>query len=295
MPKMTFFSSINGEFVSSGPPIEHLLQDRGLAYGHGLFETMALYQTQVPLLQQHLQRLVTDARKLGIDLSFETVETCVNAFIAALTAEDVENSVVKVILTAGVGGRGYQTPAELQPHIICISSPLPTDLEHRRRSGTNLLCCRYQLPLNSQLAGIKHLNRLDQILARNECDSAGYEDGVMFATDGSLIETTSANIFLKTASGWVTPSLDSAGVNGVMRTLLLQEIFPATELPVCTRPIAADELWGCNESFICNAIRGIVPVLSITDSRGENKLNLAIGVETKQLQFRLDNDYAGFK
>ena len=295
MSMMTFFSSVDGEFVSSGTRAEHLLEDRGLAYGHGLFETMALHQTQLPLLQQHLQRLVTDARKLGIDLSFEAVETCVNAFIAALVAEDVENAVVKVILTAGAGGRGYQTPAELQPHIVCISSPLPVDLEHRRRNGINLWCCQYQLPLNSQLAGIKHLNRLDQIFARNECDSAGYEDGVMFATDGSLIETTSANIFIKTATGWVTPALDSAGVNGVMRTLLLQEIFPAMELPVCSRSITADELWCCNESFICNAIRGIVPVLSITDSRGENKLNLAIGVETKQLQFRLDNDYAGFK
>ena len=292
---MTFFSSINGEFVSSGPPIEHLLQDRGLAYGHGLFETMALYQTQVPLLQQHLQRLVTDARKLGIDLSFESVETCVNAFITALRAEGVENAVVKVILTAGAGGRGYQTPVELQPHIVCISSPLADNLEYQRRNGIKLWCCQYQLPLNAPLAGIKHLNRLDQILARNECDLAGYDDGVMFATDGSLIETTSANIFIKTASGWVTPALDGAGVNGVMRTLLLQEIFPAMELSVCSRAITADELWGCNESFICNAIRGIVPVLSITDSCGQTTLNLAIGVETKRLQSRLNNDYVGFK
>ena len=295
MSKMMFFSSIDGEFVNSETRAEHLLQDRGLAYGHGLFETMALHQTQLPLLQQHLQRLVTDARKLGIDLSFEAVETCVNAFIAALVAEDVENAVVKVILTAGSGGRGYQTPAELQPHIVCISSPLPTDLEHRRRNGIDLRCCQYRLPINPQLAGIKHLNRLDQIFARNECDSAGYEDGVMFATDGSLIETTSANIFIKTASGWVTPALDSAGVNGVMRTLLLQEIFPAMELPVCSRPITADELWCCNESFICNAIRGIVPVLSFTDSCGQTTLNLALGVETKRLQSRLDNDYVGFK
>lgn len=295
MSMMTFFSSIDGEFVSSETRAELLLQDRGLAYGHGLFETMGLYQTQMPLLQQHLQRLVTDARKLGIDLSFGAVETCVNAFIAALREEDVENAVVKVILTAGAGGRGYQTPAELQPHIVCISSPLPDNLEHQRRNGINLWCCRYQLPLNTHVAGIKHLNRLDQIFARKECDSAGYDDGVMFATDGSLIETTSANIFIKTATGWATPALDNAGVNGVMRTLLLQEIFPAMELPVCTRPITADELWCCNESFICNAVRGIVPVLSITDSCEQTKLNLALGVETKRLQSRLDNDYVGFK
>ena len=295
MSMMTFFSSIDGEFVSSGARAEHLLQDRGLAYGHGLFETMGLHQTQLPLLQQHLQRLVTDARKLGIDLSFESVETCVNAFITALRAEGVENAVVKVILTAGAGGRGYQTPVELQPHIVCISSPLADNLEYQRRNGIKLWCCQYQLPLNAPLAGIKHLNRLDQILARNECDLAGYDDGVMFATDGSLIETTSANIFIKTASGWVTPALDGAGVNGVMRTLLLQEIFPAMELSVCNRAITADELWGCNESFICNAIRGIVPVLSITDSCGQTTLNLAIGVETKRLQSRLNNDYVGFK
>lgn len=294
MQQMTFISSINGEFICSGERAEHLLRDRGLAYGHGLFETMALYQAVVPLLQQHLQRLVADAGTLGIDLSFEAVEVCVNGCIAALVEEGIENAAVKVILTAGIGGRGYQSPVELKPHIVCITSPLPDNLQAQRRDGINLWCCQYQLPLNPQLAGIKHLNRLDQILARNECDSAGYEDGVMFATDGSLIETTSANIFIKTANGWVTPALDSAGVNGVMRTMLLLRIFPAMGLPVSTGLITADELWGCNEGFICNAIRGIVPLLSITDSREQNKLNLTIGVDTKRLQSHLNNNYAGF-
>lgn len=294
MQQMIFYSSINGEFFTSETPVEHLLQDRGLAYGHGLFETMALHRGQVPLLQQHLHRLTVDAPKVGIDPSFESVEACVSAFITALSEKDVENAVVKVMLTAGVGGRGYQSPSTVLPHIICVSSPLATDLHDQRFNGINLWRCHHQLPLNPRLAGIKHLNRLDQVLARNECDAAGYEDGVMFATDGNLIETTCANIFIKTGEGWLTPALDNAGVNGVMRTLLLETIFPALQLPVRCGAITADALWCCTEGFICNAIRGLVPIRSITDSGKQYNLNLTIGVETKRLQSHLNNDYVGF-
>ena len=291
---MIFFSSINGEFLSSEESVEQLLQDRGLAYGHGLFETMALRCGQIPLLQQHLHRLTADAPKLGINPSFESVEACVTAFITSLSEKDIKDVVVKVMLTAGVGGRGYQSPSTVLPHIICASSPLVTDLHDQQLNGINLWRCHYQLPLNPRLAGIKHLNRLDQVLARNECDTAGYEDGVMFATDGNLIETTCANIFIKTDEGWLTPALDNAGVNGVMRTLLLETIFPALKLPVSCRAITADELRCCTEGFICNAVRGLVPILSITDSYEQYNLKMAAGAETKRLQSHLNNNYVGF-
>jgi 4-amino-4-deoxychorismate lyase len=293
MQQTKIYSSINGK-VSTEEQAENLLQDRGLSYGHGLFESMALNSAQVPLLKQHLQRLYQDAPKLGISLDAGSVEACLEPFIAALLADGLETAVIKIIVTAGTGGRGYQSPAPIKPRIICLSVPKPENIEAQQSEGIRLWRCDYRLPINPALAGVKHLNRLDQVLARNEWQSPEFADGLMFTADNNLIEAVSANIFINTPAGWVTPSLDKAGVNGVMRKLLLEQIFVELGIPVVSRTISAAELNESKEVFICNSIRGLLPVLAIRGSSHEFSLDLAIGVETKMLQFFLRDNYVGF-
>ena len=113
---------------------------------------------------------------------------------------------------------------------------------------------------NPVLAGIKHLNRLDQVLAAAELKQQGvpYTDGVMFGHDSNLIETTCANIFIKTPEmGWLTPQLDQSGVRGVMRGLLLERLFNQSGLNVKECRINPQQLASASEIFICSSIRGL--------------------------------------
>jgi len=260
--------------------------DRGAAYGHGLFETMLFSAGVVPLWQRHSSRLVADAPVLGLSISQISLDDNLAKFIDLLGQQSQSSGIIKLTVTAGSGGRGYASPANLAPQIICQFSPLPDRLEQPRREGVALTQCQYPLPANPVLAGIKHLNRLDQILARAEWADE-YADGLMYSQAGLLIETTCANIFVKTGdNGWITPKVDQAGVRGVMRGLLLQELFAKTGLPVSEGEISRQQLATASELFICSSIRGLLPVTEINDLG-----HWAIGADTKMLQSALFDLY----
>jgi 4-amino-4-deoxychorismate lyase len=291
-----FYYSINGQFVAGenscaepgiGPG------DRGLAYGHGLFESICYQRGQLPLKQHHIQRLCTDSRVLGIALDPSLIQAYLGDFLAELAAAGVDQGVVKVLVTAGRGGRGYQAPAALSPLVICQYSEFNAQqAQQQRRQGIKLWRCNYRLPLNPPLAGIKHLNRLDQIMARSEWTSTEYADGLMLAADGSVIEATAANLFARTEDGWVTPSVGSAGVAGIMRDLLINQIFPATATALAVSPLSAVQLDQASEIFICNSLRGIVPVIQIGESDSAAVVSKAIGEHTKMLQSTLAQQYS---
>ena len=279
----TVLATVNG--VASGLLS---IMDRGASYGHGLFETMLFNNGTVPLWQHHSDRLLADAAVLGIDVSYQLLADNLAALTALLDKQSIENGVIKITLTAGSGGRGYASPDTLSPLVICQFSPLPENLSLVRQQGVELRQCDYRLPANPPLAGIKHLNRLDQVLARREWGNE-YYDGLMYDLDNQLIETTSANIFVKTADGWVTPLLDRAGVRGVMRGLLLDQLFPRAGLSVSEARIGQQQLASAGEIFICNSIRGVIPVTKI-DQLGE----WSIGADTRQLQSALAKFCSGY-
>ena len=291
------YSVIDGIAADSLP-----LTDRGGAYGHGLFETMLLHHGALPLQQQHVERLLRDAPTLGINVTAEQLGDSVEGYIEhrieyhiesllhGLNSEQRQSGIVKIIVTAGSGGRGYVSPsaAQASPRIIAQYFPLPNDLQIQRQQGISLTECDYRLPLNPILAGIKHLNRLDQVMARSEW-AEEYDDGMMFSAADSLIETTRANLFIKLSSGWVTPRLDQAGVCGVMRQLLIDKLFASAGLKVQETRVSREQLSNASEIFSCSSVRGIVPVIS-TPSTG----SLIIGSDSRLLQSALHNNYQGF-
>jgi 4-amino-4-deoxychorismate lyase len=302
MSQNRFFRSIDGELNEglSAPSewVDTLLQDRGLAYGHGLFETMAYHGGSVPLQAQHLQRLLQSAPNLGITLDIDSIRVYLESFMAQLQGHSIVNGVIKLIATAGSGGRGYQNPETIKPRIILSYSSLPEGLTEQRLNGVDLWRCDYRLPSNPRLAGLKHLNRLDQVLARAEVDSAGagqFSDGLMFDCDGHVVEATSANIVLKSPKGWVTPSLGQAGVAGVLRAMLIDELFPQAGLVLSVGTVTESDLRDSTEIFICNAIKGIVPVTAIVATGSDLDLRLPIGLETKMLQSTLSANYSFFQ
>lgn len=259
---------VDGELV-----IDSLLVDRGLFYGHGLFESILLDQGRTPLESLHFARLARDAPRLHLPLDIDCLREQFARFKVNLQSHNIDSGVVKVIITAGIGGAGYRLPESVIPRHLFLHRPLPPDNDAIAQ-GVSLREIDYRLPTNPLLAGIKHLNRLDQIMARAEW-SDHYFDGIMLDTDGAVIETTCANIFVRSAQGWATPSLTQCGIKGVMRTLVMDELLPSIQQPVREAELTLHDVVSCREIFICNAVRGIMPVVNVS-----NKYFWTIGKDT---------------
>jgi 4-amino-4-deoxychorismate lyase len=292
---MTTFCSIDGNPLTTDSTIDNLINDRGLAYGHGLFETVLYRRGELPLLDRHLARICRDALKLGISVQLKEVISPLNQFIAQLQANSVTEGVIKIIITAGNGARGYASPVNLKPKIMCIHSPGRIN-QMRSSRGMRVRCCEYRLPTNYFLAGLKHLNRLDQILARAEWNSSDFDEGLLFDDENNLIEAISANIFIRTNDGhWLTPDLTKSGVNGVMRSLLLETLYPNCCIPVKVTQINSEQLKSCVEMFACNSIRGIVPITSIFTSDNQLLKEIPIGEHSLMLQGQLEKRHTHYR
>lgn len=280
--------SLNGQPVANNFQAVNLLRDRGLAYGHGLFETIRMHQGFLPLIDRHLARLVHGAKSLNIPINSTLIEEYLGLFLEQLKNDSISAGVVKLIVTAGVGGRGYLSPQKIEPAIICSFSELPNDYAMASISPMVVRYCDHRLPMKDSLAGIKHLNRLDQILARNEWQCDKYQEGLMFNTSNQLIEAISANVFIKNSSGdWVTPCLKGAGVSGVMRSVMIEEVFPRCDISITIGDVSMDELARCQQFFICNSIRGLIPVHSIYNNHDQLVKSLPLDQQTFLLSNKL--------
>ncbi len=241
-------------FINGVPGTQIPVADRAVAYGHGLFETMRLWRRSVPLWSRHLSRLRRGAEVLGVNFAeqvlTEELTTAVSAF--------PENGLVKLILTAGDGERGYRYHrAGGDPHTEGVETrrilqflPLPKPAEN-----TTLQLCEYRLPVNPRLAGIKHLNRLDQVLAAAELPTQ--VEGLLLDNAGRVVEVLQGNIFVWIEDQWYTPPLEYAGVEGVMRNLLLENILPKIPQAARIAELTLDDLRRAEAAFSCNAVRGV--------------------------------------
>ncbi|OUS06366.1 aminodeoxychorismate lyase [Gammaproteobacteria bacterium 54_18_T64] len=246
-------------FVDGKPQAALALNDRGLNYGHGVFETMRLCAAQLPLWHYHRERLSQGAARLGIALDLPRLQVYLQQALEAFPADGM----VKLLLTAGLGPRGYRQQGQAASYVLQYF-PLPSPpLEP---AALCLQLCQYALPHNARLAGIKHLNRLDQVLAAAELDEG--VDGLLLDVEGHVVEALSSNIFLFDGHNWLTPELTLCGVAGVMRRLLCEEIIPALGQRVLVEPIALSELINAQEVFVCNSVRGIQPVSELV-GRGD--------------------------
>jgi 4-amino-4-deoxychorismate lyase len=220
--------------------------NRGLAYGDGLFETMRVQAGALPLWPQHLARLREGAQRLNIalpDVAF--IESQIDIHIAGCEA-----GVLKLLLTRGDGGRGYAPPADALSVWQLALHPLPEGM----RDGLRLHLCDTRMAIQPVLAGIKHCNRLEQVLARREVELVGCDEGLMLDSHGRVVSATSANLLLYRDGRWLTPSVKYCGVAGVLRGwLLAQELIEVAELTVAMVQ-SADAL------ALCNAMRGILSV-----------------------------------
>jgi len=220
--------------------------DRGLAYGDGLFETMRVHRGDVPWWNDHWSRLKLGAERLGFALPDEVR---VRDEAASLFA-DRGDGVLKLLLTRGAGERGYAPPENPVPTWIVSRHDVPA----MTNRGLRLHACETRVASQSALAGIKHCNRLEQVLARVEAERAGADEGLMLDSAGNAVGATAANLFVLIDGRWVTPAIVECGIAGVCRAKLL----PALDATERALPLA--EFEAADAVFLCNAVRGILPV-----------------------------------
>jgi len=226
--------------------------DRGLLYGDGLFETIAVRDGNLRWLDWHLERLAEGANRLGFPQpEWQALRAELSAVAAGATS-----AVVKLILTRGLGTRGYRPPRAAQPTRIVALFPWPAARPAAARVGW----CRTRLGRNPALAGLKHLNRLEQVLARAEWDDGEQEEGLMQDESGQVIAATQANLFVRFEGGaWVTPSLAHCGVAGVMRRAF-RTWSAGQGAPVVERELTRSDVERASSLLLTNALIGAWPV-----------------------------------
>lgn len=245
-------SWINGEVADSLP-----LGDRGLHYGDGIFRTLAVHQGQVIWLDAHLDKLLTDATALGLPVpDRQIIETELR--MAATTAPD---AVIKLMLTRISDKRGYGYGSNSGCRRIMLVSGKPQWPDTFWTQGIAVRWCKTQLVLQPKLAGIKHLNRLEQVMARAEWQDDNIQEGLLCDAQGQVIEGTASNLFVIKNDVLYTPDLASSGVAGVSRQTILQHAGTIMRCEI--KPLDRTECVQADELFLSNALIGIWPVRSL--------------------------------
>lgn len=230
------------------------VNDRGFNYGDGLFTTL-LVRGGVPLLwSAHGERLQQGCERLAIELPDLLLLRDEVAQVA-----DGRDRVVKIVITRGSGGRGYGTVGVIGPNRVVSAHPLPAHRLQWRQQGVKLALLQQPLGHQPLLAGLKTLNRLEQVLQRLEVNRSDADEGICVDDQGRLVEATAANLWWRAGGQWFTPTLDRCGVVGVMRQFLLERLT-ADGYSVSQVAAPASALEGADEIMLTNCTFGLVPV-----------------------------------
>lgn len=232
--------------------------DRGLQYGDGLFETMRVLRRSVPLLDRHLARLAAGCVRLALPLP--DPETLRAEITAACATHD--DGVLKLVVTRGSGGRGYR--AADAPRLRRVLSLHPRQ-EWPAQTATGAIrarCCSTRLAIGGPLVGLKHLNRLEQVVARNEWQDAAIAEGLMRDAEGTFVAGTMTNLFVVRDGALLTPTLDRCGVAGIARALVL-ECAATLKVEVTEQRISSAMLAAADEILVCNSVVGVRPLCEL--------------------------------
>ncbi len=240
--------------------IDH--RDRGLQYGDGVFETMRVRRGAVRLLDYHLERLRDACRRLAIVAPHPQRLRNELVRVAARRPE----AVLKLIVTRGVGARGYRPSGRERCTRVISLHPLLRQATGTADAPVRVRMCAMRLGVNETLAGLKTLNRLESVLARAEWNDARVWEGLMRDTEDNIVCGTMSNIFVRRGSSLLTPKLDRCGVAGVMRRWVLEQAS-ALQLRAREERIRWEDLSTADEAFMTNAVAGIVPLAAIQNGR----------------------------
>jgi len=237
---------VNGQASESIPAL-----DRGLAYGDGVFRTMRTRSGAVLLWPQHYRKLHADCNRLGIECPGERE---LFADVERIAASEPD-CVLKLIVTRGPGGRGYAAPADGIPTRVAASFPLPSARPGCDEQGVRVSWCSTRLGDQPALAGVKHLNRLENVLARNEWSDPDIAEGLMRDDTGRVIAGTMSNVFILEADRLVTPALERCGVAGVQRSRILA-LADSLGVRSSIEPVPPHRMLAADQVYLTNSVIG---------------------------------------
>lgn len=235
--------------------------DRGLAYGDGLFETIRVHNQQPTLVDYHVRRLFQGAERLSIPLASDDIVDTIQAAVDRYSNAD--DWILKLILTRGTGGRGYRPDPASRPRLIASCHGLPPIPE----AGVAVSKSEHLLTVDPLLAGLKTLNRLPQVLASQSMPEWAFE-ALMTNIGGDYVEGTKTNLFVRVAGRWVTPPVEQLAVAGVARQAVIDYLESTGEL-VVYRAITPEDLRHADFQGLAliNSVIGVVPVAEIDGLR----------------------------
>ena len=247
------------EWFRDGRPCDALpAHDRGVQYGDGLFETVAIRDGAPRLWEYHVERLQSGAARLGLPVpAHRALRTELDAALEQART-DTNRCVAKLILTAGAGPRGYRRVDDAPVTLLTGVSTSRRPADACYLDGIDLRLCNTRLAIQPQLAGMKTLNRLEQVLARNEWHDDSVFEGLTLDTDGRLICGTMSNVFLIIGQQLITPAITRCGVSGVMRRHVLT-LLDGADVDFCVRDVEVGELRAADGVFISNSQVGLLP------------------------------------
>jgi len=232
--------------------------DRGLAYGDGVFRTLRTQDGKPLWWRDHAAKLVADAAALGLACPDEA-----GLYAEVCRVAEAGEGVVKIVLTRGIGARGYVPPVGQPGTCIVLSAPLPAHAQGNDAIGARW--CSLRLARQPRLAGIKHLNRLENVLARAEWNDPAIFEGLLCDDSGAVIGGVMSNLLLVKGGAVHTPDLGECGVAGVARVRLLRALA-RRGIPVHIGRLLPAAILAADEVMICNSLIGVRRVARLDDA-----------------------------
>ncbi len=248
------------EWINQGEAIDRIsISDRGFQYGDGLFETIAVRDGKSRLWRYHIDRLARGCEVLGMEMPSESALS--DGVIQALRISETPtaHAGVKVIVSAGSGRRGYERAFADSPTVLFRAFSSAPPAPELYGSGIDTVICRTRLASGSATAGLKTLNRLEQVLARSEFRGSGAFEGLTLDAEDNIICGTMSNVFFVNDKSISTPPLDRCGVEGVMRRHVI-ETLGQQGITVAVQPYSLSRLEDADEVFLSNSQFGVLPI-----------------------------------
>jgi branched-chain amino acid aminotransferase len=251
---------LNGSLVPKGEA-KISIDDRGLLFGDGIFETMRSYGGMVFRLDKHLTRLFDSLAIIHLSIPYQKGDLA-QVIYTTLKANQLEEAYIRLTVTRGEGGRGVDLPEKSFPTIIIVTRAFVPYPNHGYREGLKTGISGIKQNLSSPVTRIKSLNFLPNILARIEAKQKGLDEAILLNTDGFVSEGTVSNLFIVRHGMLITPDRESGILPGVTREAVI-ELASKEGITVEEKKVRLSELMEADESFLTNTLMEIMPVSEI--------------------------------
>jgi len=298
---MEHLSANSAYWVNGIEQLQLTLQDRAIQYGDGFFTTILVVDKSVLNWQAHCQRIYNSCETLGfpqtnIEQLSDWLENALQTFFEQNSAKDC---VLKIVITRGLGGVGYQMPQQITPNVLFYIKPSPVEITQNQLTAIEPMkigLCNTLASIGS-LAGVKTINRLENVMARTEITAKGYAEGLMLNANNEVICGTQSNLFMVKGNIIFTPKIQQSGVAGTTR-FQINKLVQTLGFELKEQVITITDIKQADELFFTNAVRGVQPVKTYVDIESNSELNIEYSIEkTKQIHqawsnWKIDNAIA---